>query len=205
MFCLFTHRSLNRELVPPLDTSNLWDIWYTRDSPVPSDASAFSRTSSHGCQLIFHKTQLVDPAFRSVIISGLAHPEDYIAPSESSRTTDLSLPQLPDTHILFKRYLDSGKSVNVYDLFEAFRATLESQLDEMEGEKAASSSSSPRKRSKSPSKKSRGRAIKHEPLSQDQAQTRFLRAFQELDFVGLFKHGGRKADHVQRTVFDVVE
>jgi origin recognition complex subunit 3 len=36
-------------------------------------------------------------------------------------------------------------------------------------------------------------------------QARFVRALHTLDFVGLVKHTGRKAEHVMRTVFDVAE
>ena len=36
-----------------------------------------------------------------------------------------------------------------------------------------------------------------------QVQARFIRALQELDYLGFIKHTGRKADHVLRTVFDV--
>jgi len=36
-------------------------------------------------------------------------------------------------------------------------------------------------------------------------QARFVRALHTLDFVGLVKHTGRKAEHVMRTVYDVAE
>lgn len=38
-----------------------------------------------------------------------------------------------------------------------------------------------------------------------QVQARFLRAVQELDFLGFVKHTGRRAEHVQKTVFDPPE
>ena len=34
---------------------------------------------------------------------------------------------------------------------------------------------------------------------------RFLRSVQELDYMGFIRHGGRKAEHVQKIVFDVSE
>lgn len=36
-------------------------------------------------------------------------------------------------------------------------------------------------------------------------QARFMRALHELDYMGFVKHGGRKAEHVARTVFDCLE
>ena len=36
-----------------------------------------------------------------------------------------------------------------------------------------------------------------------EVRARFIRALHELDYIGLIKHTGRKADHVMRTVFDV--
>jgi len=36
-----------------------------------------------------------------------------------------------------------------------------------------------------------------------EVQARFMRALQELDYLGFIKHTGRKADHVIRTVFDI--
>lgn len=36
-------------------------------------------------------------------------------------------------------------------------------------------------------------------------QARFMRAIHELEFVGFLKHTGRKADHVLKTVFDVID
>jgi origin recognition complex subunit 3 len=47
-----------------------------------------------------------------------------------------SLWRLPDTSILFRRYLDSGRMVNVYDWFESFQAVLETQKEELKKQSA---------------------------------------------------------------------
>ena len=38
-----------------------------------------------------------------------------------------------------------------------------------------------------------------------QMHARFLRAVQELDFLGFVKHTGRRAEHIQKTVFEPPE
>jgi origin recognition complex subunit 3 len=207
---------------------------------------------------------------------------------------------LPDTSILFHRYLESGKMMNVYDWYESFYDALEMQrresakarkreenqklklkLKAREKEKKASTSatttprrnSSPKKnrggsRSLSPRKKGKaqntrdaedvdldaeietkgmradegggaydkikdtakgtGRNTGKDKATEDEdtekeiepepepefeseekwnlmVQARFMRALHELDYLGFIKHTGRKADHVLRTVFEVVE
>lgn len=109
-----------------------------------------------------------------------------------------SIWELPDTSILFKRYLDSGKMINVYDWFESFKIVLDSQRTHL---KETGNATSPRKRGK-------GKAKQPQLETTDEkwtveVQARFVRAMHELDYLGFIKHTGRKADHLIRTVFDI--
>lgn len=104
---------------------------------------------------------------------------------------------MPDVSILFNRYLDSGKKVNVYDWFESFQSVLETQRKEM-------------KTPKKMSPKKRGKQKQKEVVDEDteekwkiEVQARFMRALQELDHLGFIKHVGKKGDVVQRTVFEI--
>lgn len=208
------------------------------------------------------------------------HPERYLGNTEKS----LSIPSapergkgkqradnvpydadagqlIPDTALLFKGYLESGRMVNVYDWYMSFkegldarrrseRATQEKSLARTRGKKdrqKARKRRGPRERSVSPSPsrgrgrgrgrggglRGRGRGGKNaerphaEPESDEggdasdetsdeedmnpeererkesEAHARFIRSIQELDLLGFIKHTGRKADHVQKTVFDL--
>ena len=81
--------------------------------------------------------------------------------------------------------------INVYDWYESFSQVIESQRSRLapadEGEEAESD----------------GHVDEEEWKMHVQA--RFVRALHTLDFVGLIKHTGRKAEHVMRTVYDVAE
>ncbi|KAI6020231.1 hypothetical protein BKA83DRAFT_4297889 [Pisolithus microcarpus] len=46
---------------------------------------------------------------------------------DDAEDEDDSLVHMPDTTILFQRYLESGKMINVYDWFESFAVVLEEQ------------------------------------------------------------------------------
>ncbi|KAJ8515138.1 hypothetical protein ONZ45_g7404 [Pleurotus djamor] len=182
-------------LVPPEESSKLWDIWYTGYSPFPSE--------------------VLNPATRPSLLSGLLQPWSYLQPDESS-AADYTLWQLPDTSILFRRYLDSGKMLNVYDWFESFVLVLETQRNELGKLKKrtqAAKGGSPRKKARNPPKK-KGKevaVVNDDGLEEEydeekwkmEVQARFIRALQELDYLGFIKHTQRKQDHVLRTVFDV--
>lgn len=85
--------------------------------------------------------------------------------------------------------------INVYDWYESFSQVIESQrshlapaVDDGNG----------------------GESDGHVDEGDDEewkmhVQARFVRALHTLDFVGLVKHTGRKAEHVVRTVHDVAE
>ncbi|TFK25404.1 hypothetical protein FA15DRAFT_590498 [Coprinopsis marcescibilis] len=183
-----------------LEENPLWEIWYTGLTPFPSE--------------------LINPSIRATMISGLLRPHDFTDKVQSTPDVDSeeeSLWQLPDTSILFKRYLDSGKMINVYDWFESFQSVLEVQKTELQ--KAAS----PRKKRGKPqsprklSAKTKGKQKQQEDVEVDdnadqteeewklEVQARFIRALHELDYLGFIKHTKRKADHVIRTVFEVTE
>ncbi|KAF9011982.1 origin recognition complex subunit 3 N-terminus-domain-containing protein [Cyathus striatus] len=190
----------------PLEDVPLWDIWYTGESPFPSE--------------------LLNPSIRASLLAGLLRPYDFSLQPPASNPP---IHTLPDTSILFKRYLDGGKMLNLYDWFESFNAVLDKQRDIKPREpvtpkkvrKIASVSpvkTSPTKsdlRSLSLSPRKRGRKRKEEEgeEAQDyrdddetwkiQVQARFMRALHELDYLGFIKHTNRKADHVLRTVFEV--
>ncbi|KAJ3734272.1 origin recognition complex subunit 3 N-terminus-domain-containing protein, partial [Lentinula guzmanii] len=195
-----------RTLTQPIGNTPLWDVWYTGSEVFPSET--------------------LNPSIRASIVAGLLRPEDFAAPAEpaiagsASHSEDgFPIHTLPDISILFHRYLESGKMINVYDWFESFHAVLNVQRREAkakipnEGEK------------KFPNEKRKGneRAKNlNSDLDEDEdmdaqdnpdsdseehqqilIQARFIRALHELDFLGFIKHTRRRPDHVLRTVFEV--
>ena len=99
--------------------------------------------------------------------------------------------KLPDASILFRRYLEAGRLINVYDWYESFSQVIESQRSHLApaadgGENGAQGDD-------------------EEEEWKMHVQARFMRALHTLDFLGLVKHTGRKAEHVMRTVYDVPE
>ncbi|KZP30851.1 hypothetical protein FIBSPDRAFT_814660 [Athelia psychrophila] len=185
-----------------LEEERLWDIWYTGSTPFPSE--------------------MINPSVRASIISGLLHPFDYIIDPSSGQTAarkeQAELWELPDTSILFMRYLDSGKMINVYDWYESFGQVVDSQRMQMRKPKEKT----PKKRQATASPRKKGKQRQLEKLDEEdgeeveedeeaeekwklEVQARFMRALHELDYLGFIKHTGRKADHVLRTVFDIVD
>lgn len=110
--------------------------------------------------------------------------------------------KMPDTSILFQRYLESGKMINVFDWFESFTVVLETQ------KRHASDVSAREALPRTPSRR-KGKQRQVEESEEElekwrlEVQARFIRSLHELDYVGLIKHTGRKADHVMRTIFDI--
>ncbi|PPR03388.1 hypothetical protein CVT24_012513 [Panaeolus cyanescens] len=161
-----------------------WDIWYTGTRPFPSES--------------------VNPSIRSSTVAGLLRPHDFgdIAAQDSKLMGDIpALWELPDTSILFKRYLDSGKMINVYDWFESFKAVLDTQRSELKSANEGTKTPSPKKRGKG-----KKRPVETEEEIEKwnvEVQARFIRALHELDYLGFIKHTTRKADHVLRTSFDI--
>ncbi|KAF5325228.1 hypothetical protein D9619_009716 [Psilocybe cf. subviscida] len=166
-----------------LEDNALWEAWYTGLSPFPRE--------------------LLNPSIRASLMAGLLRPfefQDDFAEQVTNENGAKSIAELPDTSILFKRYLDSGKMINVYDWFESFKSVLDTQ-DELIRTRAVGSASP--KKGKGKAKGAAAEAERDDDKWNVEVQARFIRALHELDYLGFIKHTGRKADHVQRTVFDI--
>ncbi|KAI6022101.1 origin recognition complex subunit 3 N-terminus-domain-containing protein [Pisolithus marmoratus] len=208
------------ERIISLEDTPLWDIWYTGSTPFPTD--------------------LLNPSIRASILAGLLYPQEFstsVAANGRSvhnntegdgEDEDDSLLHMPDTTILFRRYLESGKMINVYDWFESFSVVLEAQKRHYQRAQSRNlpehNGRPPTPRTpRTPSRHSRGgkgRQRKEkdsdDPPEQQaeeeteeetenwrlEVQARFIRALHELDYIGFIRHTGRRADHVMRTVFD---
>ncbi|KAF7359177.1 Origin recognition complex subunit 3-like [Mycena sanguinolenta] len=162
-------------LEPPETLTPLWSIWYTGLTPFPSE--------------------MLNPALRPSILSGLSFPHSYTG-QDLVLEDEETLEDLPDTSILFKGYVKAGKMINVYDWFDHFRTVLEGQ------------------RARAAKGKGKGKKVKDDGEEEDRwrlsVQARFIRALHELDYLGLMKHtsrggGGRKGEYVLRTVLSVLE
>ena len=121
--------------------------------------------------------------------------------------------EMPDTSILFRRYLDAGRMVNVYDWYEAFAMALETQRRRLKASLAEGDADRISQEGETKTNgKGKGRAPMEEPEEDEDedteekwkmhVQARFMRALHELDYLGFVKHTGRKADHIVRTVYD---
>ena len=111
---------------------------------------------------------------------------------------------MPDTSILFRRYLESGKMINVFDWFESFTVVLETQKQRHESARGTLVPTPTRRKGKQRHlEEDQGYLEESEEKWRLEVQARFIRSLHELDYTGLIKHTGRKADHVMRTVFDV--
>lgn len=165
---------------------------------------------------------MLNPSIRASIISGLLYPFEYINQAQSQNVNQDQTPpsnpelwELPDTSILFRRYLDSGKMINVYDWFESFAVVLENQRRnsrrQEQAQNEATKSKGKGKMKESPRKGGKRKQAEDEDDEEAQekwklqVQARFIRALHELDYLGFIKHTRRKKDHVLRTVFDVAD
>ncbi|KAG7095809.1 hypothetical protein E1B28_006509 [Marasmius oreades] len=100
-----------------LNERTLWEIWYTGDAPFPSET--------------------INPSVRASIMSGLLRPNEFVSSNEDGDQPEFELWECPDTSILFHRYLESGKMINVYDWFESFHVVLETQRKKLEEKRMA--------------------------------------------------------------------
>jgi origin recognition complex subunit 3 len=105
-------------------------------------------------------------------------------------TNSESLFDLPDTAVLFRRYLDSGRVINAYDWFESFAQAMSSECEGTGPENGTGMEQGGGDESEKGNEWRR------------QIQARFLRGVHELDWNGLLRSTGRKRDHVARTLFD---
>jgi origin recognition complex subunit 3 len=172
----------------------------------------------------------LNPNIRASIISGLLNPHVYLrfnpgAPDDHEAEPDLHL--LPDISILFRRYLDSGKLINVWDWYQSFVAVCDTQraerkknLELARNQANSSKSKSPKKkkgktnaRDSSPTKGSgKGKEVDQECVPEEEepdeetwsqeTHARFIRTLHELDYLGFIRHTGRKKDCVMRTVWE---
>lgn len=141
------------------------------------------------------------------MMAGLLRPHEYaidVSVPFKEDSPEKGIWELPDSSILFKRYLDSGKMINVYDWFESFKTVLDTQHEKLH------ESVMPKKRKGPKAKKQPAAKAKSEAMTEEEqekwhleVQARFVRAMHELDYLGFIKHTGRKADHVLRTHFDI--
>jgi origin recognition complex subunit 3 len=134
---------------------------------------------------------MLNPAPRASIVSALLQPQTFFPLSgdgDDSAPQRLPIWKLPDASILFRRYLEAGRMINVYDWYESFSQVIESQRSHLAGDGGESD----------------GQMTDEEEWKMH-VQARFVRALHTLDFIGLIKQTGRKADHVMRTVYDLPE
>lgn len=157
--------------------------------------------------------------------------EAQLESTHVSHNDSRGLHTLPDTSILFRRYLDSGKLINIYDWYESFKVVLDAQREERIRARAHVSGRKGKEKEKgkgkgksksgigSPTKrKAKQKQIEVEDVEigegemeeepdeeawNREVQARFIRALHELDYLGFVKHTGRRVEHVARVVFDV--
>ncbi|KAK7448828.1 Origin recognition complex subunit 3 [Stygiomarasmius scandens] len=212
------------QLIDVLETTCfLWDVWYTGMMPFPSETLNPSVKASVISGLLYPKefAPLLSPVLATALSNGKSK-SGKKDEHDSDDEDDEKLWELPDTSILFHRYLESGKMINVYDWFQSFHDVLETQMKEKRRQMAQNAS--PKKSSASKGKvkgrqedtaRAKGKRKEEPPAGIDVAeseetwnlvvQARFMRALHELDYLGFIKHTGRKPDHVLRTVFDIAD
>lgn len=216
---------LNRTRAVQLDEGSLWQVWSTGATPFPSE--------------------LINPAPRMAVVNALLHPTEIVrefealfpgggdkavrtdadtethgarAGSRPKSTPAPELWELPDTSILFRRYMDAGKMINVYDWYESFAVELDRQRRENAAQAAAEAEESTTRSGGRGRGRGKGKQREQEreekgdlaEMTEEETEkwelethARFMRALHELDFMGFIKHTGRKADHVVRTVYDI--
>lgn len=130
--------------------------------------------------------------------------------------------ELPDTPVVFRRYLESGKIINTYDWFESFAQAMvdESRLKlvkdvqiigDLEDAKNQTAdiqnhdmdTDDPEARKEGPDPTTFSEVLPSNNSDwKRELQARFLHSLHELDILGLIKPTGRKRDHVVRIIFD---
>ncbi|KZV62487.1 hypothetical protein PENSPDRAFT_642136 [Peniophora sp. CONT] len=181
------------EAVQDLEQEPLWDVCFMGSTPFPSEA--------------------INPAPRATVLSGLLDPYAFVETGETYVRPRRALWEMADTGILFRRYLEAGRMVNVYDWYEAFAMALETQRRRLQALKAEADAEMAAQKGKAKANgKGKGKApvVEAEDDEDEDAeekwkmhvQARFIRALHELDYLGFVKHTGRKADHIVRTVYD---
>ena len=201
---------LGRETLLPFDDIAYLDVWWTGEINIPSSVGNIAHSLNlRADNEPWH--QPLNPNPHLSIVTSLLEPHEYLGwdRDTASRT---SLTSLPDVAILFRRYVESGKMINIYDWYESFSMALEDLGSQEEDENDIEIDDTPSKR------KTRGSGAaslgtrqvanraNHDAIGQKRdVQARFMRSMHELAFVGFLKHTGRKADHVLKTIFDVMD
>ncbi|KDQ56641.1 hypothetical protein JAAARDRAFT_36119 [Jaapia argillacea MUCL 33604] len=185
------------EHIRNLEDCKLCDVWYTGSTPFPFE--------------------LINPAPRISIISALLHPDDYLDeldPTAASSTNgavngvntaqnERPQPELPDTTLLFKRYSEGGKMINVFDWFESFALELENRKEQTNGKSKANGVTLVEYASAEEVQTDVEIEEEEGEKWRMGVQARFIRALHELDYLGFIKHTNRKPDHILKTVFDL--
>lgn len=136
------------------------------------------------------------------IVTALREPQEYLGWSDYTQTTHRrELSTLPDTCILFRRYIESGKMINIFDWYDSFAAALGEDRMDVDIDQTPSQNKGKGKETATPKRKRTG----HGEERKREIQARFLRSMHELELVGFLKRTGRKKDHVVKTVFDVID
>lgn len=157
--------------------------------------------------------QTINPAPRASVLSGLLDPYAFVETNEVYVRPRRALWELTDTAILFRRYLEAGRMINVYDWYEAFAMALETQRRRLRARNAEADAERAAQNNKAKANgKGKAKALVEDPENEEDedaeerwrmhVQARFIRALHELDYLGFVKHTGRKADHIVRTVYD---
>ncbi|KAH9925151.1 uncharacterized protein B0H18DRAFT_1171539 [Fomitopsis serialis] len=245
-----------------LDEGALWDVWYMGNTPFPAElinpaprlgvVSALLHPDdfvhAHAELLLMHDARApAPPAPNPAPELDLDFALEEEGESGGASENAPALWQLPDTSILFRRYAEAGRMVNVYDWFQSFAVVLEDQrrqlrrLDAAEerareeggrgraglngrgnGGGARARKGKGRGRggqraalqmevegdSESGREDSAGEEESEEEESEEwreEVLARFMRALHTLDYMGFVRHTGRKADHIMRTTYDVLD
>ncbi|KAF8489850.1 origin recognition complex subunit 3 N-terminus-domain-containing protein [Gautieria morchelliformis] len=111
-----------KETLRPFDDIAYMDVWWTGENGVPSSVGhwflSFARALNESM------TQPLNPNPHISIVTCLLDPHEYLGWNGSAGSTS-ELTSLPDVSILFRRYVESGKLINVYDWYESFSVALE--------------------------------------------------------------------------------
>ncbi|KAH9910496.1 uncharacterized protein BXZ73DRAFT_58354 [Epithele typhae] len=190
-----------------LDERALWDVWYTGGAPFPSE--------------------LINPAPRAATVAALLRPHDFVrahtqlaqpgaviafggAPGDDGDEGEKALWEVPDTSIAFRRYVEAGRMVNVFDWFESFALVLENQREHLRRRVRVADGDGKTSKGKGRAAAATDGEDEDEEVGEEaeeawkvEVQARFVRALHELDYMGFVRHTGRKADHVIRTIYDV--
>ncbi len=191
---------------------------------LPRSAGAFILHSSDPSILNHSHFQYLNPPIQQSLTRTLA--SDYVAyDSSEAKPVDIADRELPDTSVIFRRYLESGKFINVYDWFESFAQAMvnEPRMKLVKDVQSIGSVQDPMTDKLAypatqdhdtdmddpePGYEGADPMAFPEALTLDNSawkrelQARFLHSLHELDVLGLIKTTGRKRDHLIRTVFD---